>query len=105
MGVAGTMTPRISAHAAVKMWLNLVAWHDEVVGDRIDRRVLRRSVSFTEPFISSPLYTGLGMKSGRMPKFKAPRAVVFGELPQTSTSKLQKFAPRGKATPTAAIDK
>jgi len=45
------------------------------------------------------------MKSGRMPKFKAPRAVVFGELPQTSTSKLQKFAPREKATPTAAIDK
>jgi hypothetical protein len=44
------------------------------------------------------------MKSGQMPKLKAC-AVVFGELPQTSRGKLQKFVPREKAKPTAAIDK
>jgi fatty-acyl-CoA synthase len=37
-------------------------------------------------------------------KFKAPRAVVFGELPKTSTGKIQKFVLRQKARSTAAID-
>jgi fatty-acyl-CoA synthase len=37
-------------------------------------------------------------------KFKAPRAVVFGELPKTSTGKIQKFVLREKAKSTAAID-
>jgi fatty-acyl-CoA synthase len=41
---------------------------------------------------------------GQMAKFKAPRAVVFGELPKTSTGKIQKFALREKAKSTAAID-
>src|SRR5262245_20464658 len=37
-------------------------------------------------------------------KFKAPRAVVFGELPKTSTGKIQKFVLRQKAKSTKAID-
>jgi fatty-acyl-CoA synthase len=40
----------------------------------------------------------------QMAKFKAPRAVVFGELPKTSTGKIQKFVLREKAKSTAAID-
>ena len=41
---------------------------------------------------------------GQMAKFKAPRAVVFGELPKTSTGKIQKFVLREKAKSTNAID-
>ena len=41
---------------------------------------------------------------GQMAKFKAPRAVVFGELPKTSTGKIQKFVLRDKAKSTTAID-
>ena len=37
-------------------------------------------------------------------RFKAPRAVVFGELPKTSTGKIQKFMLREKAKSTNAID-
>jgi fatty-acyl-CoA synthase len=40
----------------------------------------------------------------RMAKFKAPRAVVFGELPKTSTGKIQKFMLREKARSASAID-
>ncbi|MCY7308665.1 MAG: acyl-CoA synthetase, partial [Rhodoferax sp.] len=36
--------------------------------------------------------------------FKIPRAVVFGELPKTSTGKIQKFELRLKAGSAAAID-
>ena len=36
--------------------------------------------------------------------FKVPRAVVFGELPKTSTGKIQKFLLRDKARSAAAID-
>jgi len=39
-----------------------------------------------------------------MAKFKAPRAVVFGELPKTSTGKIQKFVLREKAKSASAID-
>jgi fatty-acyl-CoA synthase len=41
---------------------------------------------------------------GQLAKFKAPRAVVFGELPKTSTGKIQKFVLREKAKSAAAID-
>jgi fatty-acyl-CoA synthase len=41
---------------------------------------------------------------GQMAKFKVPRAVVFGELPKTSTGKIQKFVLREKAKSTTAID-
>lgn len=34
---------------------------------------------------------------GRMARFKAPKRVVFGELPKTSTGKIQKFALRERA--------
>ena len=37
-------------------------------------------------------------------RFKAPRAVIFGELPKTSTGKIQKFLLREKAKSAAAID-
>jgi fatty-acyl-CoA synthase len=37
-------------------------------------------------------------------RFKAPRAVVFGEIPKTSTGKIQKFALRERAKSTSAID-
>jgi fatty-acyl-CoA synthase len=37
-------------------------------------------------------------------KFKAPRAIVFGELPKTSTGKVQKFVLRERAKSTSAID-
>ncbi|MCX7961679.1 MAG: acyl-CoA synthetase [Burkholderiales bacterium] len=36
--------------------------------------------------------------------FKAPRAVVFGELPKTSTGKIQKFILRQRAKSASAID-
>ncbi|HZM34513.1 MAG TPA: acyl-CoA synthetase [Burkholderiales bacterium] len=41
---------------------------------------------------------------GHLARFKAPRAVVFGELPKTSTGKIQKFALRERAKSTTAID-
>jgi len=34
---------------------------------------------------------------GRMAHFKAPRTVVFGPLPKTSTGKMQKFILRDQA--------
>jgi len=40
----------------------------------------------------------------QLARFKAPRAVVFGELPKTSTGKIQKFVLREKARSTTAID-
>jgi fatty-acyl-CoA synthase len=40
----------------------------------------------------------------RMARFKAPRNVVFGALPKTSTGKIQKFILREKARSTAAIE-
>ena len=40
----------------------------------------------------------------QLAKFKAPRAVVFGELPKTSTGKIQKFVLREKAKSASAID-
>ncbi len=36
--------------------------------------------------------------------FKVPRAIVFGELPKTSTGKIQKFALRQQAGSASAID-
>jgi fatty-acyl-CoA synthase len=41
---------------------------------------------------------------GHLAKFKAPRAVVFGELPKTSTGKIQKFLLRERAKSAVAID-
>ena len=40
----------------------------------------------------------------RMARFKAPKAVVFGPLPKTSTGKIQKFILRERAKSTAAIE-
>ena len=34
---------------------------------------------------------------GRLAHFKAPRSVAFGDLPKTSTGKIQKFVLREKA--------
>jgi len=41
---------------------------------------------------------------GHLARFKVPRAVVFGELPKTSTGKIQKFVLRQRAKSTQAID-
>jgi len=40
----------------------------------------------------------------RMARFKAPRTVVFGVLPKTSTGKIQKFLLRERAKSTSAIE-
>jgi fatty-acyl-CoA synthase len=40
----------------------------------------------------------------RMARFKAPKAVIFGPLPKTSTGKIQKFMLRERAKSTAAIE-
>ncbi|APV51315.1 acyl-CoA synthetase [Betaproteobacteria bacterium GR16-43] len=40
----------------------------------------------------------------RMARFKAPRTVVFGPLPKTSTGKIQKFILRERAKSTQAIE-
>ncbi len=40
----------------------------------------------------------------RMARFKAPRSIVFGALPKTSTGKIQKFILRERAKSTAAIE-
>jgi fatty-acyl-CoA synthase len=37
-------------------------------------------------------------------RFKAPRKVIFGELPKTSTGKVQKFVLRDRARSTQAIE-
>jgi fatty-acyl-CoA synthase len=39
-----------------------------------------------------------------MARFKAPRSVIFGPLPRTSTGKIQKFLLRERAKSTAAIE-
>jgi fatty-acyl-CoA synthase len=36
-------------------------------------------------------------------RFKAPKKVIFGELPKTSTGKIQKFVLREKAKSASAI--
>jgi fatty-acyl-CoA synthase len=40
----------------------------------------------------------------QMARFKAPRRVVFGELPKTSTGKIQKFVLRERARSASAIE-
>jgi fatty-acyl-CoA synthase len=40
----------------------------------------------------------------RMARFKAPRSVVFGPLPKTSTGKIQKFLLRERAKSASAIE-
>jgi fatty-acyl-CoA synthase len=40
----------------------------------------------------------------RMARFKAPKAVIFGPLPKTSTGKIQKFVLREQARSSAAIE-
>jgi len=40
----------------------------------------------------------------RMARFKAPKSIVFGALPKTSTGKIQKFLLRERAKSTAAIE-
>jgi fatty-acyl-CoA synthase len=37
-------------------------------------------------------------------RFKAPKKIVFGELPKTSTGKIQKFLLRERAKSAAAIE-
>ena len=37
-------------------------------------------------------------------RFKAPKRVIFGELPKTSTGKIQKFVLRERVRSTSAIE-
>jgi fatty-acyl-CoA synthase len=46
----------------------------------------------------------IGFCRERMARFKAPKSVVFGALPRTSTGKIQKFLLRQRAKSTAAIE-
>jgi fatty-acyl-CoA synthase len=46
----------------------------------------------------------IGFCRERLAHFKAPRSVVFGELPKTSTGKIQKFILRDRARSASAID-
>jgi fatty-acyl-CoA synthase len=39
----------------------------------------------------------LAFAKARLPKFAAPKTVIFGELPRTSTGKIQKFVLRERA--------
>src|SRR5207237_7309198 len=41
---------------------------------------------------------------GQLARFKAPRAIMFGELPKTSTGKIQKYVLRERAKSASAID-
>jgi fatty-acyl-CoA synthase len=41
---------------------------------------------------------------GHLARFKVPRSVVFGEIPKTSTGKIQKFLLRERAKSASAID-
>jgi fatty-acyl-CoA synthase len=41
---------------------------------------------------------------GRLAHFKAPKTIVFGSLPRTSTGKIQKFVLRQRAKSAAAIE-
>jgi len=41
---------------------------------------------------------------GSLARFKVPKHIVFGELPKTSTGKIQKFVLRGRAQSTTAIE-
>ena len=58
---------------------------------------LKAGAKVTEPELMEFCRTQLA-------RFKAPRAIVFGELPKTSTGKIQKFVLREKAKSTSAID-
>jgi fatty-acyl-CoA synthase len=40
----------------------------------------------------------------RLAHFKAPRKVIFGELPKTSTGKIQKFILRDRVKSASAIE-
>jgi fatty-acyl-CoA synthase len=46
----------------------------------------------------------IGFCRERMAHFKAPKTVVFGPLPKTSTGKIQKFVLRQQANSAGAID-
>jgi len=64
----------------------------------------RLIVLYDDNEISIDGSTSLSCSDDQLARFKAPRAIVFGELPKTSTGKIQKFILRDKAKSTAAID-
>ncbi|HET9349799.1 MAG TPA: acyl-CoA synthetase, partial [Burkholderiales bacterium] len=85
------------SHPAV-LGAAVVAMPDEKWGETPCAFVeLKKDASVTEKQIIEFCRT-------HMAKFKAPRAVVFGELPKTSTGKIQKFVLREKAKSASAID-
>ena len=85
------------SHPAV-LGAAVVAMPDEKWGETPCAFVeLKKDASVTEQQI-------IDFCRSHMAKFKAPRAVVFGELPKTSTGKIQKFVLREKAKSASAID-
>ena len=57
----------------------------------------RARSSSSSPAPPSPSPRSSSFCRAHLARFKAPRAVVFGELPKTSTGKIQKFLLREKA--------
>ncbi|MGQ0663999.1 MAG: hypothetical protein ACT4P2_10540 [Pseudomonadota bacterium] len=47
--------------------------------------------------IADPVRTLIAFVRQRLARFKAPKTVVFGPLPKTSTGKIQKFVLRERA--------
>jgi fatty-acyl-CoA synthase len=87
----------IYRHPAV-LGAAVVAMPDEKWGETPCAFVeLKQNVKITEREI-------IDFCKQHLAKFKAPRAVVFGELPKTSTGKIQKFLLRERAKSTSAID-
>ena len=77
--------------------------HDDVeecaVVARPDARWGETPCAFVETRAGAPLEEAslLAFAKGRLAGFKAPKSVVFGALPKTSTGKIQKFALRDRA--------
>ena len=68
------------------------------VGNLIRRELRRRVGGVAKAESQVRRYTGKGLNNVKLPKnaklpagFKAPKSVVFQDLPKTSTGKIQKF--------------
>jgi fatty-acyl-CoA synthase len=84
-------------HPAVQM-AAVVAKPDEKWGEAQCAFVeLRPGVRVTEQDL-------IDFCRAHLARFKVPKSVVFGELPKTSTGKIQKFVLRQRAKSTSAID-
>ena len=67
-----------------------------------DARTLAELRTITE--IEAPPFKEKERAEYMLARFKAPKKVVFGELPKTSTGKIQKFLLRERAKSASAIE-